>query len=65
MEKEQLQQFDERINDLVEEVSDQPVRRVKKEKQQLKESIYSLRPDELKEWLVANGEKAFRAGQIY
>ncbi|MER1984709.1 MAG: 23S rRNA (adenine(2503)-C(2))-methyltransferase RlmN [Solibacillus sp.] len=65
MEKEQLQQFDERINDLVEEVADKPVRREKKEKAQLKESIYSLRPDELKEWLVANGEKAFRAGQIY
>jgi 23S rRNA (adenine2503-C2)-methyltransferase len=57
--------FNERINDLVNEAESVPVRRVKKEKAQLKESIYSLRPDELKEWLVANGEKAFRAGQIY
>ena len=57
--------FDERINDLVNEAESVPVRRAKKEKVQLKESIYSLRPDEMKEWLVANGEKAFRAAQIY
>lgn len=56
--------FNERINDLVEE-AEQPKRRVKKEKVQLKESIYSLRLDELKQWLDENGEKSFRAGQIY
>lgn len=65
MEQEQLKQFDERIQDLVEETADKPVRRVKKEKPQLKPSIYSLRLDEMKEWLTANGEKAFRAAQIY
>lgn len=65
MEQEQLKQFDERIQDLVEETADKPVRRVKKEKPQLKPSIYSLRLDEMKEWLTANGEKAFRSGQIY
>ncbi|MCH7320885.1 23S rRNA (adenine(2503)-C(2))-methyltransferase RlmN [Solibacillus sp. MA9] len=65
MEQEQLKQFDERIQDLVEEAVDQPVRRVKKEKPQLKPSIYSLRLDEMKEWLTENGEKAFRAGQIF
>ena len=65
MEQEQLKQFDERIQDLVEETTDKPVRRVKKEKPQLKPSIYSLRLDEMKEWLTSNGEKAFRAGQIY
>lgn len=53
----------ERISDLVEEV-EQP-RRVKKEKPQLKESIYSLRLDELKVWLEENGEKPFRATQIF
>lgn len=63
--KENLKQFDDRIMDLVEEAEDKPVRREKKEKPQLKESIYSLRPDELKEWLTTNGEKAFRAAQIY
>ena len=63
--KENLKQFDERIMDLVGEVEEKPVRREKKEKPQLKESIYSLRPDELKEWLTTNGEKAFRAAQIY
>ncbi|MDN4494194.1 23S rRNA (adenine(2503)-C(2))-methyltransferase RlmN [Ureibacillus aquaedulcis] len=57
--------FNERIQDLVEEAEQKPVRREKKEKPQLKESIYSLRPDQLEEWLTANGEKAFRAGQIY
>lgn len=57
--------FDERIQDLVEEAEVKPVRREKKEKPQLKESIYSLRPDELQEWLKENGEKPFRAGQIY
>lgn len=65
MEQEQLKQFDERIQDLVEEATDKPVRREKKEKPQLKPSIYSLRLDEMKEWLTQNGEKAFRAGQIY
>ncbi len=53
----------ERITDLVEEV-EQP-RRVKKEKTELKESIYSLRLDELKDWLQENGEKPFRATQIF
>lgn len=57
--------FDERIQNLVEETEVKPVRRQKKEKPQLKESIYSLRPDELQEWLKENGEKPFRAGQIY
>lgn len=57
--------FNERIQDLVEEAEDKPVRREKKEKPQLKESIYSLRLDELKDWLQENGEKAFRATQIY
>ena len=65
MEQEQLKQFDERIQDLVEETADKPVRRAKKEKPQLKPSVYSLRLDEMKEWLTANGEKAFRAAQIY
>lgn len=65
MEQEQLKKFDERIQDLVEETADKPVRRAKKEKPQLKPSIYSLRLDEMKEWLTANGEKAFRAAQIY
>ncbi|WP_157764747.1 23S rRNA (adenine(2503)-C(2))-methyltransferase RlmN [Solibacillus sp. R5-41] len=65
MEQEQLKQFDERIKDLVEETAATPARREKKEKPQLKPSIYSLRLDELKDWLVENGEKAFRAGQIY
>ncbi len=67
MEQEQLKQFDERIQDLVEETADkpEPVRRAKKEKPQLKPSVYSLRLDEMKEWLTANGEKAFRAAQIY
>ncbi|KGR73845.1 ribosomal RNA large subunit methyltransferase N [Ureibacillus sinduriensis BLB-1 = JCM 15800] len=49
----------------MEEAEQKPVHREKKEKLQLKESIYSLRPDQLEEWLTANGEKAFRAGQIY
>ncbi len=57
--------FNERIQDLVEEAEEKPRRREKKEKPQLKESIYSLRPDQLEEWLLANGEKSFRAGQIY
>lgn len=57
--------FDERIQDLVEETEVKPVRRQKKEKPHLKESIYSLRPDELQQWLKDNGEKPFRAGQIY
>ncbi|SOB92690.1 23S rRNA m(2)A-2503 methyltransferase [Ureibacillus xyleni] len=57
--------FNERIQDLVEEAEQKPRRREKKEKPQLKESIYSLRLDQLQEWLKENGEKAFRAGQIY
>lgn len=57
--------FNERIQDLVEEAEEKPRRRENKEKPQLKESIYSLRPDQLEEWLLANGEKSFRAGQIY
>ncbi|CAM5187191.1 putative dual-specificity RNA methyltransferase RlmN OS=Ureibacillus acetophenoni OX=614649 GN=rlmN PE=3 SV=1 [Ureibacillus acetophenoni] len=57
--------FNERIQDLVEEAEDKPVRHEKKEKPQLKESIYSLRLDELKDWLQENGEKPFRATQIY
>ena len=40
-------------------------KRVKKEKPQLKESIYSFTLDELKQWLNENGEKPFRATQIY
>ncbi len=57
--------FDERIQDLVEETEVKPARREKKEKPKLKESIYSLRPDELEEWLKEHGEKPFRAAQIY
>lgn len=53
----------DRIQDLVEEAA--PARRVKKEKPNLKPSIYSLRLEELKDWLTENGEKAFRAAQIY
>lgn len=59
------EQFNERINDLVEEAEDKPVRRGKKEKPNLKESIYSLQPHQLEEWLIENGEKAFRAAQIF
>ncbi|WP_332648064.1 23S rRNA (adenine(2503)-C(2))-methyltransferase RlmN [Lysinibacillus sp. 54212] len=57
--------FDERIQDLVQEAEEKPAHPVKKEKPKLKESIYSLRPDELQEWLKANGEKPFRAAQIF
>lgn len=57
--------FDERIQDLVEEAEVKPTRREKKEKPKLKESIYSLRPDELEAWLKEHGEKPFRAAQIY
>ena len=57
MEQEQLKEIEDRIQDLVEETVDKPARRVKKEKPQLKPSIYSLRLDEMKEWLTANGEK--------
>ena len=57
--------FDERIQDLVEEVEVKPARREKKEKPKLKQSIYSLRPDELEVWLKEHGEKPFRAAQIY
>lgn len=57
--------FDERILDLVEEAEQKPAYREKKEKPQLKESIYSLRLDQLQQWLEEIGEKPFRAGQIY
>ena len=57
------EKFNERINDLVEEAEEKPVRR-KKEKPNLKESIYSLQPHQLEEWLKENGEKPFRAAQI-
>ncbi|MEY9969950.1 23S rRNA (adenine2503-C2)-methyltransferase [Lysinibacillus sp. RC46] len=59
------EKFNERINDLVEEAEDKPVRRAKKEKPTLKESVYSLQPDQLEEWLKENGEKPFRAAQIF
>lgn len=59
------EQFNERISDLVEEAEDKPVRRQKKEKPNLKESIYSLQPQHLEEWLKENGEKPFRALQIF
>jgi 23S rRNA (adenine2503-C2)-methyltransferase len=59
------EQFNERINDLVEEAEVKPVRRAKKEKPNLKESIYSLQPHQLEEWLKENGEKPFRAAQIF
>ncbi|WP_342557482.1 23S rRNA (adenine(2503)-C(2))-methyltransferase RlmN [Lysinibacillus sp. FSL P4-0201] len=59
------EKFNERINDLVEEAEEKPVRRVKKEKPNLKESIYSLQPHQLEEWLKENGEKPFRAAQIF
>ena len=56
-------QIEDRIQDLVQEAA--PVRRVKKEKPSLKPSIYSLRLEELKDWLTENGEKAFRAAQVF
>ncbi|GAB0167223.1 23S rRNA (adenine(2503)-C(2))-methyltransferase RlmN [Lysinibacillus sp. CTST325] len=59
------EKFNERINDLVEEAEDKPVRRPKKEKPNLKESVYSLQPEQLEEWLKENGEKPFRAAQIF
>lgn len=59
------EKFNERINDLVEEAADKPVRRAKKEKPNLKESVYSLQPKQLEEWLKENGEKPFRAAQIF
>ncbi|MDD1501179.1 23S rRNA (adenine(2503)-C(2))-methyltransferase RlmN [Lysinibacillus sp. CNPSo 3705] len=59
------EKFNERINDLVEEAEDKPVRRAKKEKPNLKESVYSLKPEQLEEWLKENGEKPFRAAQIF
>lgn len=59
------EKFNERINDLVEEAEEKPVRRVKKEKPNLKESIYSLQPHQLEEWLKESGEKPFRAAQIF
>ena len=59
------EKFNERISDLVEEVEEKPVRRKKKEKPDLQESIYSLQPHQLEEWLKENGEKPFRALQIF
>ncbi|KMY29489.1 ribosomal RNA large subunit methyltransferase N [Lysinibacillus xylanilyticus] len=59
------EKFNERISDLVEEAEDKPVRRAKKEKPDLKESVYSLQPKQLEEWLKENGEKPFRAAQIF
>lgn len=59
------EKFNERINDLVDEAEEKPVRRVKKEKPNLKESVYSLQPKQLEEWLKENDEKPFRAAQIY
>jgi len=59
------EKFNERINDLVEEAEDKPVRRAKKEKPNLKESVYSLQLEQLEEWLKENGEKPFRAAQIF
>lgn len=56
--------LNERINELVEH-AESSQKRVKKDKPQLKESIYSLTLDELKQWLDENGEKPFRATQIY
>lgn len=56
--------LNDRINELVEH-AESSQKRVKKEKPQLKESIYSLTLDELKQWLDENGEKPFRATQIY
>lgn len=56
--------LNERINELVEH-AESSQKREKKEKPQLKESIYSLTLDELKQWLDENGEKPFRATQIY
>ncbi|GEK32611.1 23S rRNA (adenine(2503)-C(2))-methyltransferase RlmN [Kurthia sibirica] len=41
------------------------VKRVKKEKPVLRESIYSLLPEDLEQWLKDNGEKGFRAKQIF
>lgn len=39
--------------------------KVKKEKPQLRESIYSLLPDQLQNWLKEHEEKPFRAAQIF
>ncbi|MEB2298172.1 23S rRNA (adenine(2503)-C(2))-methyltransferase RlmN [Lysinibacillus xylanilyticus] len=59
------EKFNERISDLVVEAEDKPVRRAKKEKPNLKESVYSLQLKQLEEWLKENGEKPFRATQIF
>ncbi|MGE7689202.1 23S rRNA (adenine(2503)-C(2))-methyltransferase RlmN [Lysinibacillus sp. NPDC097214] len=59
------EKFNERISDLVVEAEDKPVRRTKKEKPNLKESVYSLQLKQLEEWLKENGEKPFRAAQIF
>ncbi len=59
------EKFNERINDLVDEAEEKPVRRTKKDKPNLKESVYSLQPKQLEEWLKESGEKPFRAAQIF
>ncbi|WP_201261472.1 23S rRNA (adenine(2503)-C(2))-methyltransferase RlmN [Metalysinibacillus jejuensis] len=64
MEEKTLKKLDERIDDLVEEVAEKPAR-TKKEKPNLKESIYSFQPEQLQAWLKDNGEKPFRAAQIF
>ncbi|AYC29196.1 23S rRNA (adenine(2503)-C(2))-methyltransferase RlmN [Paenisporosarcina cavernae] len=46
-------------------VEETKVVRKKKEKPNLKESIYSLLPEELEQWLTERGHKAFRANQLY
>ena len=61
--EEMKDQIEERIQDLV--VESAATRRMKKEKPQLKESIYSLRLEELQAWLENNGEKKFRAAQVF
>lgn len=61
--EEMKDQIEERIQDLV--VESAATRRMKKEKPQLKESIYSLRLDELQAWIEENGEKKFRAAQVF
>lgn len=39
--------------------------RVRKDTTPEKPSIYSLELHQIKEWLIQNGEKAFRADQVY
>ena len=61
--EEMKDQIEERIQNLVQESA--PKRREKKEKPQLKESIYSLRLEELQACLEANGANKFRAAQLF